>query len=133
MIRRCLACIWASIRASTGLRTIPLSSCMSCHATGQVASVSAIMPWLPPNNIPKPENGTEASDELDALVPEFLGLVRPSTGARRSAWISRCNWTKSVENYIEYINATQQGHFALEYWGNTDSHPVSRGALEASN
>ncbi len=110
----------------------PSSSCMSCHATGQVASVSAIMPWLPPNNIPKPKNGTEASDDWMRWFRNFSDGEAFDQGEAISMDFSM-QLTKSVENYIEYINTTQKGHFALEYWGNADAHPVSRGALEASN
>ena len=68
----------------------PSSSCMSCHATGQVASVSAIMPWLPPSNIAKPANGTEASTS-GCAGSGTSRTAKPSTRARRSAWISRCS------------------------------------------
>ena len=110
----------------------PSSSCMSCHSTGQVASVSAIMPWLPPNNVPKPANDTQASDEWMRWFRNFSDGETFDAGQAVSMDFSM-QLTKSIENYIEYRNGTQKGHFALEYWGESDGHPVSRGAFPETN
>ncbi|MBT8412259.1 MAG: cytochrome P460 family protein [Octadecabacter sp.] len=105
----------------------PTSSCMSCHATGQVPSVSAIMPWLPPNNIAIPQNGDMASDEWMRWFRNFEDGEAFDAGQAVSMDFSM-QMTKGIENYIEYRAQTEAGLFALQYWNNAGAGPISRGA-----
>jgi hypothetical protein len=106
----------------------PHSSCMSCHSTAQYPTVSAIMPFLNDPPVPIPAIGTqaddawmrwfrnfrdgEAFDEFEAIPLDFSLQL-----------------TGSVENYIEWRSQSQQGLFALEYWGEGDAHDVSRNVV----
>ena len=105
----------------------PTSSCMSCHATGQVPSISAIMPWLPPNNVPIPTNGDMASEEWMRWFRNFRDGEAFDEGRAVSMDFSM-QLTKSIENYIQYRGANQDGAYALEYWGKATHGPISRGA-----
>lgn len=108
----------------------PTSSCMSCHATGQLPSVSAIMPWL--DGVAKPAEGTQASDAWMRWFRNFRDGEAFDAGEAISMDFSM-QLTKSIENYIEYRGGVQNGSYAVEYWGNSDAQPISRGAVEASN
>lgn len=110
----------------------PTSSCMSCHATGQVPSISPIMPWLPPANIAIPKNGTTASAEWMRWFRNFRDGEAFDEGKAISMDFSM-QITKSIENYIEFRSQTQQGNYAVNYWSDTESQPVSRGAITPSN
>ncbi len=110
----------------------PTSSCMSCHATGQVASISAIMPWLNSPKVAIPENGTQASAEWMRWFRNFRDGEAFDEGQAVSMDFSM-QLTKSIENYIEYRGQTQQGRYALEYWSNDGNGPISRGAITPTN
>lgn len=105
----------------------PTSSCMSCHSTGQVPSVSAIMPWLPPNSLPIPTNGDMASDEWMRWFRNFADGEAFDDGLAVSMDFSM-QMTKGIENYIQYRGQAESGLFALEYWSATGDAPISRGA-----
>ncbi|MEP2942284.1 MAG: hypothetical protein ABJO72_00640 [Hyphomicrobiales bacterium] len=102
----------------------PTSSCMSCHSTGQVPSVSPIMPWLPPANVPRPQNGDVASAAWMEWFRNFDDGVAFNPGKAVSMDFSM-QLTKGIENYLEYAAQEKSGQYALEYWG--DATPVSRG------
>jgi hypothetical protein len=110
----------------------PTSSCMSCHSTGQVASISPIMPWLSPTNLPIPENGEIASDAWMHWFRNFRDGEAFDEGKAISMDFSM-QLTKSVENYLEYRGKTQGGSYALNYWSDHESIPISRGAVMPSN
>lgn len=105
----------------------PASSCMSCHATGQYPSVSAIMPFLPPNSLDTPENGTEASAEWMRWFRNFAPGEAFDAGQAVSMDFSM-QLTKSIENYVQYRSGIQGGRYAVEYAGSGDDSPISRGA-----
>ena len=105
----------------------PTSSCMSCHSTGQVPSVSAIMPWLPPNNVAIPDNGDMASDEWMRWFRNFRDGEAFDDGQAVSMDFSM-QMTKGIENYIQYRGQVESGLFALEYWSGHGEGPISRGA-----
>lgn len=103
----------------------PTSSCMSCHATGQVPSVSAIMPWL--DGVDIPANGTQASDAWMRWFRNFEDGEAFDEGLAVSMDFSM-QLTKGIENYIQYRGQVESGLFALQYWGSGAGEPVSRGA-----
>lgn len=103
----------------------PTSSCMSCHATGQVPSVSAIMPWL--DGVDIPANGTQASDAWMHWFRNFEDGEAFDEGLAVSMDFSM-QLTKGIENYIQYRGQVESGLFALQYWGSGGGEPVSRGA-----
>lgn len=110
----------------------PSSSCMSCHSTGQVASISAIMPWLQPNGPKIPENGTKASAEWMRWFRNFKDGEAFDQGQAISMDFSM-QLTKSIENYLEYRSKDQAGNYALNYWSDSAAQPISRGALLPPN
>ena len=101
------------------------SSCMSCHSTAQYPAKSAIMPFLQkPNSIPTPADGTNASQ---AWMKWFRNV--PCATTFDSGTISMdysMQMLKSVQNYIEWRDQSQQGRFAIEYGGK--GHKVRRSA-----
>ncbi|MFQ1699599.1 hypothetical protein ACJ5NV_03275 [Loktanella agnita] len=103
----------------------PTSSCMSCHATGQVPSVSAIMPWL--DGVDIPENGTQASAAWMRWFRNFEDGEAFDEGLAVSMDFSM-QMTKGIENFIQFRGQIEEGRFALEYWGSNGSEPISRGA-----
>lgn len=105
----------------------PTSSCMSCHSTGQIASISPIMPWLSPSSLPIPANGDPASDAWMRWFRNFKDGETFDAGQAISMDFSM-QLTKSVENYLQYRGETQGGSYALEYWSDSDAMPISRGA-----
>lgn len=110
----------------------PTSSCMSCHATGQVASISGIMPWLNSPPVAIPPNGTQASADWMRWFRNFKDGEAFDAGQAVSMDFSM-QLTKSIENYLQYRGQTQQGRYALEYWSNNGSGPISRNAVMPSN
>lgn len=106
----------------------PTSSCMSCHSTGQYPVVSAIMPWLNHPPVPIPEEDTEASDEWMRWFRNFRDGEAFDEGRAISMDFSM-QLAKSVENYVEYRSQSQQGLYALEYWGRGEDYDIMRGAL----
>ncbi|MDJ0823493.1 MAG: hypothetical protein QNJ09_17000 [Paracoccaceae bacterium] len=110
----------------------PTSSCMSCHSTGQVASISPIMPWLPPANVAIPKNGETASRAWMRWFRNFQDGEAFDAGQAISMDFSM-QLTKSVENYLQYRGQIQGGGYALNYWSDHDSTPISRGATTPSN
>jgi hypothetical protein len=110
----------------------PASSCMSCHATGQVPSISPIMPFLANPPIPIPANGTTAPEDWMRWFRNFRDGEPFDAGAVTMDFSMQL--TKAVENYMDYLRETQKGGFALEYWSKDgDGTPVSRGAVAPSN
>jgi hypothetical protein len=105
----------------------PTSSCMSCHATGQIPSVSAIMPWLQPNNVPIPTSGDMASEEWMRWFRNFDDGEAFDAGQAVSMDFSM-QMTKGIENFMQYRGQLESGRFALEYWGGSGDGPISRGA-----
>jgi hypothetical protein len=111
----------------------PASSCMSCHATGQVPSVSPIMPFLAKPPIPIPANGTEAPKPWMRWFRNFRDGEAFDAGRAVTMDFSM-QLTKAVENYMDYLQETQKGGFALQYWSmDGDGTPVARGARAPSN
>lgn len=110
----------------------PTSSCMSCHSTGQVASISAIMPWLQPNGPKIPKNGTTASAEWMRWFRNFHDGEAFDEGKAISMDFSM-QLTKSIENYLEYRSKDQAGNYALNYWSDSLANPISRGAAMPTN
>jgi hypothetical protein len=111
----------------------PASSCMSCHATGQVPSVSAIMPFLNDPPVAIPENGTQASAEWMRWFRNFEDGEAFDAGEAVTMDFSM-QLTKAVENYMDYLAQTQRGGFALQYWSaDGDGTPISRGAKLPTN
>lgn len=110
----------------------PTSSCMSCHATGQVASISPIMPWLSPSSLPIPANGQAASAEWMRWFRNFRDGEAFDEGKAISMDFSM-QLTKSIENYLQYRGQSQAGNYAINYWSEHDSQPISRGAELPSN
>lgn len=105
----------------------PTSSCMSCHSTGQYPTISAIMPWLNAPPVPKPENGTTASADWMYWFRNFEDGEAFDAGQAVTLDFSM-QLTKSIQNYVEYRSGTQGGNYAVEYWGESDTHKISRGA-----
>lgn len=109
----------------------PASSCMSCHSTAQYPAISAIMPQFNNPAYPTPPNGQNAG-------PEFMQWFR------NIAWGEAFNkgqavnldfslqMQKSVANWIDYMNSTQQGQFSAEYWSNGNNITRNPGAPPAS-
>jgi len=110
----------------------PTSSCMSCHSTGQVASISPIMPWLPPTSLPIPANGEAASAEWMRWFRNFRDGEAFDEGKAISMDFSM-QLTKSIENYLEYRGKDQAGNFAINYWSDHTAQPISRGAEMPTN
>lgn len=106
----------------------PHSSCMSCHSTAQYPTISAIMPFLNEPPVPIPAIGTEA----DAAWMRWFRNFRDGEAFNPGQAIPldfSLQLTGSVENYIEWRSHSQQGLFALEYWGEGDAHDVSRNVV----
>lgn len=109
----------------------PLSSCMSCHSTAQYPAISAIMPFLNNPPVPVPANSTPQQPVMadDAWMRWFRNLPwgEAFDGNQNAVNLDfSLQLQKSIINWIDYLNTTQQGQFAGEYWS-TD-HKVSRGA-----
>lgn len=95
----------------------PASSCMSCHSTAQYPAISAIMPQFNNPPYPTPPNGQQAG-------PQFMEWFRniPWGQAFNKPHAVNLDFSlqmqKSVINWIDYMNQTQQGQFSAEYWSN---------------
>ena len=109
----------------------PSSSCMSCHSTGQYPSVSAIMPWLSEPAIPRPPNQTPAPADWMHWFRNFKDGENFDQNLVVGFDFSM-QLAKSVKNYILYLNQTQHGKYALEYWWNKQDYELSRGSLAPS-
>ncbi len=100
------------------------SSCMSCHSTSQQPAVSPILAFLAKDN-PTPPNGTDADDRWMRWFRNFDEgeTFDPGTvGLDFSLQLS-----KSIQNYLEFLELTQQGGYAMDHWdGGND---VRRGAM----
>jgi hypothetical protein len=103
------------------------SSCMSCHSTAQYPSASPIMPFLdnPPVAVPPP--GTEAGEDWMRWfrnIPWGEAFDGNDTAVNMDFSLQL---TKSLQNYVDYLNTTVQGQFAGEYWSN--GHQIRRNAV----
>ncbi len=105
----------------------PRSSCMSCHSTAQYPAISAILPFIstPPIN-PPAKQGEPASN---AWMRWFRNVpcAKPFDPQAVSFDYS-LQLSKSIENFIDYQNATIQGQYAVEYW--ESGHKVHRGTFK---
>jgi hypothetical protein len=104
----------------------PQSSCMSCHSTAEYPAISAILPFLenPPVN-PPAKQGEPASAEWMRWfrnVPCGVPFDPQAVSFDYSLQLS-----KSIENFIDYKNATVLGQYAVEYW--EAGHKVHRGSF----
>ncbi len=93
-----------------------VSSCMSCHSTAEYPEVSAILPFLnnPPVN-PPAKQGEPASA---AWMRWFRNVpcATPFDPGKAVSFDYSLQLSKSIENFIDYKNATVQGQYAVEYW-----------------
>lgn len=104
----------------------PASSCMSCHSTAQYPARSAIMPQFNDPAVPVPPNGTDADD---AWMRWFRNVPCATTFDPGTITLDySLQLVKSIENYIDWRDGVEQGHFALEYEG--DGHPIRRNIVE---
>jgi hypothetical protein len=105
----------------------PNSSCLSCHSTAQYPSASAIMPFLndPPVSVPPVD--TEAGTDWMRWfrnIPWGEAFDGNSTAVTMDFSLQL---TKSIHNYVDYLNETVRGQYAGEYWSN--GHRVSRNVV----
>lgn len=103
------------------------SSCFSCHSTAEYPVISGILPQFnQPNNVPVPPKGTLASDEWMRWyrnIPCGVPFDEEATSFDFSLQL-----VKSVQNYIEYASAAQEGLYHEEYW--TNENKIRRNQLE---
>lgn len=92
------------------------SSCMSCHSVAEYPSITGILPQFGPENLPIPKEGT-AADEKWMRYFQNIPCATPIDKEAISLDYS-LQLVKSVENYIEYIATTKDGHFAEQYDAN---------------
>lgn len=99
------------------------SSCMSCHSTAQYPAKSAIMPFLQkPKSIPIPKNGETASEKW---MKWFRNVPCADTFDEDTITLDySMQMLKSVQNYIEWRDQSERGHFAVEY--GSRGHKVRR-------
>jgi hypothetical protein len=104
-----------------------VSSCMSCHSTAEYPEVSAILPFLenPPIN-PPANQGEPASPAWMRWFRNVPCAVAFDPGQAMSFDYS-LQLSKSIENFIDYKNATVLGQYAVEYW--EKGHHVHRGTF----
>lgn len=91
------------------------SSCMSCHSTAQYPAVSSILPMFNDPAVPVPPINTNASVEWMKWFRN-VPCTTPFDPNTSVSFDYSLQLQKSVENYIEYLNATKQGNYFLQYW-----------------
>ncbi len=93
-----------------------VSSCMSCHSTAEYPAVSAILPFLnnPPVN-PPANQGEPASPQWMRWFRNVPCAV-PFDPGQAVSFDYSLQLSKSIENFIDYKNATVLGQYAVEYW-----------------
>ena len=103
-----------------------LSSCMSCHSTAEYPVVTAILPFLntPPVN-PPAKQGEPASAEWMRWFRNVKCATPFDPGQAVSLDYS-LQLAKSIQNFVDYKNATVLGQYAMEYW--ETGHRVQRGS-----
>lgn len=98
----------------------PNSSCMSCHSTAQYPSISAIMPFLNDPPVAVPAVGTEAGDAWMFWFRNVQCTIPFNEGEAISLDYS-LQLSKSVDNFVEYVDLREEGFFAYEYWYSPDN------------
>jgi hypothetical protein len=96
----------------------PNSSCLSCHSTAQYPSASAIMPVLNDPPVPVPPVGTEAGTDWMRWFRNIPWGESFDGNATSVNMDFSLQLTKSIHNYVDYLNATVRGQYAGEYWSN---------------
>lgn len=93
----------------------PRSSCMSCHSTAEYPAISAILPFI--NNPPVEPPAKQGAPASDAWMRWFRNVpCADSFDAKAETFDYSLQLSKSIENFIEYKNATLQGQYAVQYW-----------------
>ncbi len=107
-----------------------LSSCMSCHSTGQYPVVSSILAqFQQPRGINPPADGQPASEEWMRWFRNVDCATAFDPGQAVSLDYSM-QLQKSVVNYLDYQKEIRQGRFYLEYWG--ENYQISRNIIADS-
>ncbi len=93
----------------------PRSSCMSCHSTAEYPEISAILPFI---NNPPVEPPAKQGEPASAEWMRWFRNVPCGTpfDAKAESFDYSLQLSKSIENFIDYKNATVQGQYAVEYW-----------------
>lgn len=103
------------------------SSCFSCHSTAEYPVISGILPQFnQPVSVPVPKKGTMASDEWMRWYRN-IPCGEPFDPQATSFDFS-LQLVKSIQNYIEYASADQQGIYYEEYW--TNENKIRRNQLK---
>ena len=93
------------------------SSCFSCHSTAEYPVISGILPQFnKPVKVPVPPKGTMANDEWMRWYRN-IECGEPFDQQATSFDFS-LQLVKSVQNYIEYASAAQEGIYHEDYWTN---------------
>lgn len=91
------------------------SSCMSCHSTAQYPGVSSILPMFNDPAVPVPAINSNASVEWMRWFRN-VPCKTPFDEGLAISFDYSLQLQKSVENYVEYLNETNQGKYYLQYW-----------------
>jgi hypothetical protein len=110
----------------------PNSSCLSCHSTAQYPSASAIMPFLNDPPVPVPPVDTEAGADWMRWFRNIPWGEAFDGNATAVNMDFSLQLTKSIHNYVDYLNETVRGQYAGEYWSNGYQDPPERGHAVAA-
>lgn len=105
----------------------PRSSCMSCHSTAQFPAASPIMPFLE-DGISTPEPGSQASDAWMRWFQNRPWGEAFDAGAGTINMDFSLQLSKSIARYVQYLNETEDGGYAVQYWH--DSHAIRRNVVQ---
>lgn len=104
----------------------PRSSCMSCHSTAEYPAISAILPFI--NNPPVEPPAKQGEPASPAWMRWFRNVpCGVPFDAKAETFDYSLQLSKSIENFIDYKNATVAGQYAVEYWEN--GNRVHRGTF----
>ena len=100
---------------------------MSCHSTAEYPVISAILPFInnPPVN-PPAKQGEPASKAWMRWFRNVQCAV--PFDAQAASFDYSLQLSKSIENFIDYRNATVQGQYSVEYW--ESGNRVHRGTFK---